>query len=295
MDKKCLLKYDILSQCFMGHYDKTKQAPRKKVGYQMTEEAKSNIYDLPRVYHASFPSLWPSEIALIKHVFSAHSPFPVATILEPCCGTGRALVDLAQLGYKITGYDRSAAMVAYANDRIRKAGLETLTRAILGDMTTIEVAGTFDSAINLINSIGYLTSDDDVIHHFCNTAASLRTGGIYLVHLGFTRKDSSPNSVTWSSETDGVQVTTTWGLHEIDRPSKIRTEFCLIKVADGDNHFVIDERHTMRVWLLEDLRNLAIAGGLRLEAVYDERGNRLENDECISEFKGNLYFVLRSI
>ena len=90
-------------------------------------------------------------------------------------------------------------------------------------------------------------------------------------------------------------VKTTWGLLEIDRSSKVKTEFSLIEVVDGDSQFVIDERHAMRMWLLEDLRNLASSGGFHLEAVYDEKGNRIDDDQRISEFKGNMYFVLRSI
>jgi len=156
----------------------------------MTEETKPNLYDLPRIYHAAFSNLEPAETAMIKRVFLTHSQFPVTSILEPACGTGRALVDLALLGYRITGYDRSTAMVAYSNERIRSAGLEKLARATLGDMATTKVEGTFDSAIILINSLGYLVSDEDVVNHLRNTAACLKTGGLYLVHLGLTQKDS---------------------------------------------------------------------------------------------------------
>lgn len=261
----------------------------------MTEEAKSNIYDLPRIYHAAFSNLEPAETAMIKHVFSTHSPFPVVSILEPCCGTGRALVDLASLGYQITGYDLSTAMVAYSNNRIKSAGLEKLAKAMQGDMATTRVEGTFDAAINLINSIGYLVSDADIVNHFRNTAACLKTGAVYLVHLGLTREDSVAGSDSWPSEVDGMNVNTTWGLLEIDRSSKVNTEFCKIEVVEGDNRFVIDERHTMRMWLLEDLRKLALAGGFHLEAVYDERGNRVNDDQQITAYKGNLYFLLRSL
>jgi SAM-dependent methyltransferase len=261
----------------------------------MPHEDKSNLYDLPRIYHASFPNLGRGEIAMLKHVFSTHSPFPVVSILEPCCGTGRALVDLALLGYQITGYDLSAAMVAYSNDRIKRAGLEKLAKATLGDMAATKVEGTFDAAINLINSIGYLIPDADIVNHFRNTAASLKKGGIYLIHLGLTGKDSVAGSGSWPSQVDGMSVQTTWGLLEIDRLSKVKTEFSLIEVVEGDNRFVIDERHTMRMWLLEDLRKLALAGGFHLEAVYDEKRNRMETDQSISEHEDNLYFVLRAI
>ena len=262
----------------------------------MTEEAKSNLYDLPRIYHAAFPELEPAERAMINHVFSTHSPFPVVSILEPACGTGRALVDLASFGYQITGYDLSTAMVAFANDRIGRAGLEKLARAIPGAMATTKVEGTFDSAINLINSLGYLVSDADVVSHFRNTAACLRMGGLYLVYLGLTRENSVAGEKTsWSSQADGMLVTTTWGSVEVNRSSKVCTDFSSIEVIDGNNRFVIDERHIMRMWLLEDLRGLAEAGSFQLEAVYDEKGNRMENDQYISEFSGNLYFVFRSI
>ena len=80
-----------------------------------------------------------------------------------------------------------------------------------------------------------------------------------------------------------------------NKSESVTSDFSLMEVADGENRFVIDERHSMRMWLLEDLRSLAVAGGFYLEAVYDEKGNRMETDQSISEHEDNLYFVLRSM
>lgn len=58
------------------------------------------------------------ELQLYQELFSKETP-----ILEPMCGSGRALIPLLQLGYDIEGFDISTHMLKRCKQRAEKLGL----------------------------------------------------------------------------------------------------------------------------------------------------------------------------
>ena len=104
--------------------------------------------------------------------------------LEPGCGSGRHLRVLAGRGYRATGFDRDAQMVAYAQASLKNRGLQA--RVFSADMERF--AGRlgrqrFDLAINPFSTIRHLMSDRAMQRHFSEIANALRPGGIYLVGI----------------------------------------------------------------------------------------------------------------
>jgi SAM-dependent methyltransferase len=55
-------------------------------------------------------------------------------VLELGCGTGRIAVPLGRAGIEVVGIDRSAAMLARAAARVRRAGLRRRVRLVRGDI-----------------------------------------------------------------------------------------------------------------------------------------------------------------
>ena len=54
----------------------------------------------------------------------------------------------------------------------------------IGDMTTTRVAGQFSLAYLVFNTISNVTSQDGQVDVFCNAAAHLRRGGLFLIEVG---------------------------------------------------------------------------------------------------------------
>ena len=78
-------------------------------------------------------------------------------LLDVPCGFGRHSVPLAGAGYKVTGVDRSSALLEEA--RRRGYGLSF----VQADYRQLPFADdSFDAALNLFTSLGYLGDDEDV-------------------------------------------------------------------------------------------------------------------------------------
>ena len=100
-------------------------------------------------------------------------------ILDIGCGTGRHSVALAQLGFRMTGVDLSAGMLAEARKAAEEAGVEV--DWIHRDATRFTSAQPFDAAICLCEgAFGLLGSGDDPDEHesaiLRGIAASLKPG-----------------------------------------------------------------------------------------------------------------------
>jgi SAM-dependent methyltransferase len=258
----------------------------------MSEE----LYEHPEYYDIAFSWDVGREIEFFGRVFGEQVPFAVRRILEPCCGTGRFLLALPRHGYAVVGYDVNPGVVEYARRRIDERGDPAMARAEVGDMVSARYERAFDAALNSINSLGYLHSDDDIVSHFANTGASLKPGGVYIVHISCAwdgRPGLDHNS--WVMERDGVSVRTTWSIEREDRAAKLSHQLCATEIDDRGERSVLVDRHVLRLWHYNDLRGLvARSGSLRLVAVYSEDFRTLPLEGHKSGEMGNLYYVLKA-
>ena len=252
------------------------------------------LYSHPEIYDIAFSWDLSEEIRFFNRVFETQVPFSVKRILEPACGTGRMLRALAGGGFKVTGYDDNPFMVRYAEDSIAADG--KYARVTLADMVSAEIPGEFDAAVNSINSIGYLHSDDEIVSHFRTTGSSLRENGVYVLHLNFAHKGELPAGDFWTLERSGIRVSTLWRILNEDRETKLSHQVCTFEVEQNGKMDRFEERHTLRLWLFSDLEKLAHrSGNFEVAAIYGEDFEALEDDEQLTGELGNVYVILRKV
>lgn len=256
------------------------------------------LYYLPDYYDIAFSYDISGEIEFFANCFSTYADFDVRRILEPACGSGRLLIPLARSGYHVLGYDISEGMIAYTKNTLERAGLSHFAEVMQGDMRTMKCKNTFDAAINLLNTIGYLLSDRDILKHFKAMAYSLRKGGLYIVELSCAPEDPKTEEKagdTWVAERDGVTVQTTWHTERYDCTNKRKYNICKMQIEDGRNgkKFMFIEPHVLRLWYFEDFKRLSLEGGFVLKAIYNQSYERVPLDSPISGELGNLYFILK--
>jgi ubiquinone/menaquinone biosynthesis C-methylase UbiE len=80
-------------------------------------------------------------------------------LLDVPCGFGRHSLPLARAGYRVTGVDRSEALLAEARRRAGEGGAPKLVRADYRELPFADAS--FDAAINLFTSLGYLGDEED--------------------------------------------------------------------------------------------------------------------------------------
>jgi ubiquinone/menaquinone biosynthesis C-methylase UbiE len=85
---------------------------------------------------------------------------PGGELLDVACGFGRHAVPLAEAGFRVTGVDRSAALLEEARRRTgADAGWPRLVQADYRELPFADAS--FDAALNLYTSLGYLGDEGD--------------------------------------------------------------------------------------------------------------------------------------
>ncbi|MCD1258447.1 class I SAM-dependent methyltransferase [Paenibacillus athensensis] len=186
------------------------------------------------------------------------------TIADLGCGTGALAIPLALEGYRMTGIDLSADMLAVAR---QKAELHSALarpgaiRWLQQDLREWELDEPVDAAISFCDCLNYLLEEDDVRAAFRQTYAGLAPGGLFVfdVHTPqqlFAYAESQPFflnepdvSYIWTSELDERRV-------QIEHDLTI-----FMRDGDTDAFRRIDELHVQRAYALEWLEAELIAAG----------------------------------
>ena len=123
------------------------------------------------------------------------------TVLDVCCGNGRHLAAILELGCDAVGFDLSPELIAVAKRR------PALTdRVFRGDVRNIPFNRRFQRVVNLFTSFGYFQSDDENVHAFMEMASRVETGGILILdhmNAGRIRRTLVPESM---EEKEGFRI-----------------------------------------------------------------------------------------
>jgi ubiquinone/menaquinone biosynthesis C-methylase UbiE len=101
-------------------------------------------------------------------------------VLDVACGFGRHAVPLAAAGYKVVGVDRSQTLLAEARRRAGEGRWPELVQADYRDLPFAD--DSFDAAINLFTSLGYLGDEEDT-RALAEIGRVLRPGGRLVIEI----------------------------------------------------------------------------------------------------------------
>ena len=101
-----------------------------------------------------------------------------SSILELGSGTGKHGKLLGDLGYKVTGVERSSAMA-------KKAVLTSNFNLIVGEVEKIKLLNKFDCVIALFHVVSYFLKNSDVLSLFRNTYEHLHENGLFIFDVWY--------------------------------------------------------------------------------------------------------------
>ncbi len=208
-------------------------------------------------------------------------------VLEPACGSGRLVEELARRGFRVHGFDRSREMLAFARERLDREGLDA--ELSVKDMESFRVRGRFDLAHCMVSTFKYLLTEEDARSHLACVARSLVPGGLYVLGLHLSDYTSSARSrERWVGEREGTRVVCNiqgWPADRRRRTERVRSR---LVVTEAGAERKLETNWTFRTYDARQLRRLLKSvPELELVSVYDftydlDRERDLDDDQLDS-------------
>ena len=99
-------------------------------------------------------------------------------LLDLACGTGTMSLILAQKGYDVIGVDNSPEMLGEAREKALEAGEDILF--LCQDMCSIDLYGTVDCTVCLLDSLNHLESEEELLEAFKRVSLFTVPGGLFV-------------------------------------------------------------------------------------------------------------------
>ncbi|MDG4765250.1 methyltransferase domain-containing protein [Solwaraspora sp. WMMD406] len=206
-------------------------------------------------------------------------------VLDVCCGTGTMAELLLAAGHRVSGIDRSAAMLRQARRRLPVG--TPLRQADLAGPVRVDGAGFadagFDAAVCCFDSVNYFRTDEAIGNLFAFVSASLRPGGWFVFDVNTRRKLEDVFGSSHYGDDAGDFAYVWRNRYSAQRRS---CEFAIsLFVADRpDGGFTRHtESHEQRWFDQSELRGFAAAAGFTVDAVTDDYGEGLPTEQTLRE------------
>ncbi len=256
-------------------------------------------YDTPEYYDIIFDADTAKEADFMEaawqqfgRVTSKKGP---RRVLEPACGSGRSVLEMARRGWLVDGFDLGPEMLTYAKQRLKSAGLKA--RLWIDNMSQFQVPGQtrYHLAHCLVSTFKYLLTEEAAQAHLRHVAEALLPGGLYFlgVHLTDYSRTTCEHE-RWAEQRGGVSVicnTRGWPADRKTRLEAVRTRLKITR--DGQQHSQ-ETRWNFRTYSAAQLRRTLLEAAPVLEVAgcfdftYDLQSPRKFDDEY-----SDLLLVLR--
>ena len=187
-------------------------------------------------------------------------------LLDLGCGTGRHLEQLAQLGYRGTGVDGSASMLALARERLRRFDGIHLEQ---GDARIVRLGVRFDAVLACFHVMNYLVEPGDFGRGVATAAAHLAPGGLMVFdswHGPAVRRQPPEQRIKRARAGDSQVVRHATPQHW---PDAQRVDVHYRFEAEGSGELeAYEETHRMRYLFPAEIAAVLSGQGFALRAMY---------------------------
>jgi SAM-dependent methyltransferase len=224
----------------------------------MTNHVPSDWYtdfftELPNEFwrRAVLPEATASEVDFIERRLGLP---PRSRVLDVPCGSGRHTLALAARGHHVLGIDISTEAIDHARRSAADAGLTV--ELVVAEMRELPADGTFDAAICMGNSFGYLELDG--LREFVTAlAATVRSGGGLVVDFSAAAESVLPGFVDEQPRDMTMGDITVSGSNSYDvTGSRLLSSYVFTR---GAEEVKVTALH--HVYTVAHLRHLLVAAG----------------------------------
>ncbi|MBI5363368.1 MAG: class I SAM-dependent methyltransferase [Planctomycetes bacterium] len=227
-------------------------------------------YDTPRWYDLVFDEGTEREADFLEAVHAAHAanssrsgrvraagprrPRPLR-VLEPACGSGRLVAELARRGHRVHGFDLNERMLEFARARLAKRRLRG--SLALGDMSAFTARGRFDLAHCLVSTFKYLQDERSASKHLRCVADALVPGGLYVLGLHLTDYASRSRSrERWVARDGRTRVVCNTQVEPARRSQRLEDVRTRLVVTTNGRELRSETRWSFRTYDVRELKAL---------------------------------------
>lgn len=187
-------------------------------------------YDYPQYYDLLFQEDTKREASFLEAAFQRYGTIPVQRIVEPGCGSGRLIVELAARGFHVTGLDLNETSLQYARNRLKRRGLAG--RLVTADMASFTLRRPVEGAYCLVNTFRHLLDEATARKHLQSVARALRPGGIYVLGLHLFPPDAIDECTErWTAKRGRTRVTGTLRVLDTDHRRRLERIRVTVRVS----------------------------------------------------------------
>lgn len=201
-------------------------------------------------------------------LFKQHNINPTS-ILDLCCGTGTAVKNFSDKGYKIAGLDQSLSMLAVAKKKIKKKNVifyhKELPKFRLIDNRTGKQAK-FDLVTSFYDSLNYMTTETKLKTAFKSVADHLVLDG----HFIFDMNTPEALKTIWDENIySGLKDDMAWiWRNEYDKSKKQAACYATFFKKKGKLWERFDETHIEQAYNNSTIKRLLKESGFKILGFY---------------------------
>lgn len=124
---------------------------------------------------------YPARADYLDQLIQKHLHSAGRVLLDLACGTGTLSEEMARRGYDVIGVDYSCGMLSQAMDKKMEHGLPI--QYVQQDMRELELYGTVDTTICMLDSLNHLDCFDEVEMVFQHVSSVTEPGGLFLFDM----------------------------------------------------------------------------------------------------------------
>jgi len=198
-----------------------------------------------------------------KEVFNKHSKTHPKSVIDLGCGTGRLTFAMAEKGYDMTGVDGSSEMLSVAYGK-KGPGILWINQ----EFTELDLFGTYNAAVSLLDCINHLIDSDMVEKYFKRLQYFIEPGGLFVFDINSEYKFENiyKDNVFYSVD-DGFSYI--WQNH-FDKKTEICTMDMTFFQKKGDVYKRFESINKERAYSIDFLSDTLRKSGFSIEALYDD-------------------------
>lgn len=190
---------------------------------------------------------------------------PGSQVLDLACGHGRISLELARLGYSVTGVDLSTRSLELARAAAEQENLSI--EWVHADMRAVPEMGPFDAVINVFSSFGYLEDERENQQVLDGVARVLAPQGLFLIDTvnlleQAARHKIGPIWTDWKEDRNGVVHLKEHRYDFLRARSNVRSTFVR---PDGNR---TELWYSLRLYAPHELAGMLEASGLDVQETW---------------------------